>query len=406
MGWTCVRVWLDVIMSEHSNRDSEAPPAKKMFAFRQSALSAKADQLWSQSKSGFGFGVTPSTHVQLEKKSLDDVLGKMAAEKKLRQEQEGKSQPVFVFGSKISERVVKEDKECTSTNGTSSTDADGESAKPKTAEELFKSAAQQDKHEEHDFIAEAKEAAEKKKEHDKPSTSIVTVTTGEENDINIFQTACKLHSFDKEKKTWVERGLAQIKINQRNEDGEVHHRIGAVQLSPRYFFFELAVCFLVFPDVVNKIKPLMYRGRWQNVLVARTTGNHRVVINSRVHADMFFERVDQKRLKISATTPDSTAIQIFLVTIGFSKTALNIDEFCATLEGILKKEKASESSKRKRKAEDEPGVDKVARLNIEENTSSSNDDGLKSTGSEESTKEKEEVAAPEEKSENDEAEKN
>ncbi|WKX97033.1 hypothetical protein Q1695_013016 [Nippostrongylus brasiliensis] len=352
-------------MSEHSNHDSEAPPAKKMFAFRQSALSAKADQLWSQSKSGFGFGVTPSTHVQLEKKSLDDVLGKMAAEKKLRQEQEGKSQPVFVFGSKISERVVKEDKECTSTNGTSSTDADGEGAKPKTAEELFKSAAQQDKHEEHDFIAEAKEAAEKKKEHDKPSTSIVTVTTGEENDINIFQTACKLHSFDKEKKTWVERGLAQIKINQRNEDGEVHHRI-----------------------------------------VARTTGNHRVVINSRVHADMFFERVDQKRLKISATTPDSTAIQIFLVTIGFSKTALNIDEFCATLEGILKKEKASESSKRKRKAEDEPGVDKVARLNIEENTSSSNDDGLKSTGSEESTKEKEDVAASEEKSENDEAEKN
>ncbi|VDL85042.1 unnamed protein product [Nippostrongylus brasiliensis] len=138
-----VRVWLDVIMSEHSNHDSEAPPAKKMFAFRQSALSAKADQLWSQRK--------------------------MAAEKKLRQEQEGKSQPVFVFGSKISERVVKEDKECTSTNGTSSTDADGESAKPKTAEELFKSAAQQDKHEEHDFIAEAKEAAEKKKEHDKPN---------------------------------------------------------------------------------------------------------------------------------------------------------------------------------------------------------------------------------------------
>lgn len=41
--------------------------------------------------------------------------------------------------------------------------------------------------EEHDFIAEAKEAAEKKKEHDKPSTSIVTVTTGEENDINVFQ---------------------------------------------------------------------------------------------------------------------------------------------------------------------------------------------------------------------------
>ncbi|KAK6053900.1 RanBP1 domain protein [Cooperia oncophora] len=306
-------------MSEHANSETGgAPPAKKMFAFRQSALAAKADQLWSQSKSGFGFGITPSTHVHLEKKSLDDVLGKMAAEKKLRQEQEDKGQPMFVFGSKISDRVVKEEKQTASSNGTANDGKNGDDAKPKTAEELFKYAAQQDKpkHEQHDFIAEAKEAAEKKKEHEKPSTSIVTVTTGEENDVNIFQTACKLHSFDKEKKAWVERGLAHIRINQRNEDGEIHHRI-----------------------------------------VARTTGNHRVVINSRVHADMFFERVDQKRLKISATTPDSNAMQIFLVTIGFSKTALNIDEFCAILDGILKKEKACESLKRKRKPKRRTGAE-------------------------------------------------
>ncbi|VDM83041.1 unnamed protein product [Strongylus vulgaris] len=94
-------------MSEKSNSDSGAPPAKKMFAFRQSALSAKADQLWNQRKTGSGFGVTPSAHVQLEKKSLDDVLGRMAAEKKQREEREGKGQPLFVFGSKISDRVVK-----------------------------------------------------------------------------------------------------------------------------------------------------------------------------------------------------------------------------------------------------------------------------------------------------------
>ncbi|XGW07826.1 hypothetical protein V3C99_010735 [Haemonchus contortus] len=347
-------------MSEHQNNDSGAPPAKKMFTFRQSALAAKADQLWSQSKSGFGFGITPSTHVQLEKKSLDDVLGKMAAEKKLRQEQEDKGQPLFVFGSKISDRVVKEDKEAAASNGTVSAAKDGEDSRPKTAEELFKSAAQQDKpHEQHDFIAEAKEAAEKKKEHEKPSTSIVTVTTGEENDINIFQTACKLHSFDKEKKAWVERGLAHIRINQRNEDGEVHHRI-----------------------------------------VARTTGNHRVVINSRVHADMFFERVDQKRLKISATTPDSNAMQIFLVTIGFSKTALNIDEFCSILDGILKKEKACESLKRKRKAEEEPGAEKVAKMNIHDEAVTSKDSTTPSgEGAEKEQKKESPAEAPEKKEE-------
>ncbi|KAK6011868.1 RanBP1 domain protein, partial [Ostertagia ostertagi] len=232
--------------------------------------------------------------------------------------------------------------------------------------ELFKSAAQQDKpQEQHDFIAEAKEAAEKKKEHEKPSTSIVTVTTGEENDVNIFQTACKLHSFDKEKKAWVERGLAHIRINQRNEDGEVHHRI-----------------------------------------VARTTGNHRVVINSRVHADMFFERIDQKRLKISATTPDSNAMQIFLVTIGFSKTALNIDEFCAIMEGILKKEKACESLKRKRKAEEEPGAEKVAKMNIHDETVSSKEatpSGADAAGEEEAESPSEEQKESEDSKEDDSA---
>ncbi|EYC41849.1 hypothetical protein Y032_0553g3358 [Ancylostoma ceylanicum] len=321
-------------MSEQSNNDSGAPPpAKKMFAFRQSALAAKADQLWNQSKSGFGFGVTPSTHVQLEKKSLNDVLGRMAAEKKERQEREGKGQPMFVFGSKISDRVIQE-AAAASSNGNAHAGGDSDDSKPKTAEELFKTAAQQDKpQEQHDFIAEAKEAAEKKKENDKPSTSIVAVMTGEENDINIFQTACKLHSFDKEKKTWVERGLSQIRINQRNEDGEVHHRI-----------------------------------------VARTTGNHRVVINSKVHADMLFERVDAKRLKISATSPDSNAMQIFLVTIGFSKTALNIDELCNILDGLIKKEKATEASKRKRKACEEPGEEKVAKMKIQEDDESKESD--------------------------------
>ncbi|CAJ0606044.1 unnamed protein product [Cylicocyclus nassatus] len=318
-------------MSEKSSDDSQPPPAKKMFAFRQSALSAKADQLWNQRKSGFGFGVTPSTHVQLEKKSLDDVLGRMAAEKKQREEREGKGQPLFVFGSKISDRVVKENPSASS-NGKA---AEGDSEdKPRTAEELFKNAAQQDyPQERHDFIAEAKEAAEKKKEHDKPSTSVVAVMTGEENDINIFQTACKLHSFDKDKKTWVEKGLSQIRINQRNEDGEVHHRI-----------------------------------------VARTTGNHRVVINSRIHADMLFDRVDSKRLKISATTPDSNGMQIFLVTIGFSKTALNSDEFCTILEGLIKKEKANETS-RKRKASEEHDADKVSKMKIKEKEEPKSEEG-------------------------------
>ncbi|KJH49318.1 RanBP1 domain protein [Dictyocaulus viviparus] len=323
-------------MSEKTNNDSGTPPAKKMFTFRQSALAAKADQLWSQSKSGSTFGTTP-THVHLEKKSLDDVLGRMAAEKRLRQELEDKGQQAFVFGSKISDRVLKTSVS-TSENGNPVVEVSNVDSRPRTAEELFQTAAQQEKQrEDHDFFAEAKEAAEKKKEHERPSTSLIAVTTGEEND-----TACKLHSFDTEKKTWVERGLAQIKINRQDENGEIHHRI-----------------------------------------VARTTGNHRLIINSKVHADMLFERVDSKRLKISATTPDSNTMQIFLVTIGFSarvltdnihliiyifytflqKTAFNTDEFCTTLENVIKLEQDKADVHRKRRAaEGSPGSSKVPRL--------------------------------------------
>lgn len=299
-------------MSDQPSNDSGTSSTGKMFTFRQSALAAKADQLWSQSKSCSGFGTMPFTHVQLEKKSLGDVLGRMAEEKRLRQEREEKGKQSFVFGSKISDRVLKESS-TVHENGNHKAEESDEASKTRTAEELFKTAAQQNKQrEDFDFPSEAQETSEKKKEHDRPSTSVITVTTGEENDVSIFQTACKLHSFDTEGKRWVERGLANIKINRQDENGEVHHRI-----------------------------------------VARTTGNHRVVINSKVHADMLFERVDPKRLKISATTPDSNTMQIFLVTIGFSKTAINIDEFCSTLESILRMERVKVSANRKRKADED-----------------------------------------------------
>ena len=38
----------------------------------------------------------------------------------------------------------------------------------------------------------------------------------------------------------------------------------------------------------------------------------------RVFSDMFLEKIDKKRIKLSAFGPDSTAVQIFLITIGFS----------------------------------------------------------------------------------------
>ena len=50
-----------------------------------------------------------------------------------------------------------------------------------------------------------------------------------------------------------------------------------------------------------------------------------------VLSDMFLEKIDKKRIKLSAFGPDNTAVQIFLITIGFSvcynKFSSHSDEF-------------------------------------------------------------------------------
>ncbi|PAV76354.1 hypothetical protein WR25_07608 [Diploscapter pachys] len=270
------------------------PPTKKMF-FKPSALSAKADQLWSESKSEFVASNT-NPQIHLEKKKLDDVLIKIASVNKEENNKDKISS--FIFGSNISERVTKENIE-----GNSGIEKTDDGQLKKTAEELFKCAGESSQAAvTHDFRAEAEAAAmEEKKETEKQlaTTSVIqNVTTGEENDHSIYQMACKIHAFDNERKIWVEKGLSNLKINRRTENGITHHRI-----------------------------------------------------------DMFLEKIDKKRIKLSAFGPDSTAVQIFLITIGFSKadTRATSEGFYNKLSEILQIAKGESS--RKRKIMDEPDVD-------------------------------------------------
>ncbi|CAI4230878.1 unnamed protein product [Auanema sp. JU1783] len=287
-------------MSDSVARDEQ--PRKPVF--RASVLGQKADEVWSQTKKNFDSS-SSSKHLVLEKKNLSDVLAKMAAEKR-EKEEKSKEQPSFVFGSNIASRVIIDNEVTEETDDNA----------PVKAEELFKNVASnpEEKTESNPdkFRAEAEAAAatEKQKieERQQASTS-VTVITGEEDDEVMHQTACKLHIFDKEKSKWVEKGLSHIKLNRRRINGDSHFRI-----------------------------------------VARTAGNHRVVINSKIINDMILERVDQKRIKISAMGPDSTQMQIFLITIGFSKTDINVEQFYESLRNAYEAEK---SSGRKRKAVDD-----------------------------------------------------
>ncbi|VDN21536.1 unnamed protein product [Gongylonema pulchrum] len=99
------------------------------------------------------------------------------------------------------------------------------------------------------------------------------VVTGEEDEINLYHTTCKLHSFDTETKKWTERGMISLRINQSRAGFSLAHRI-----------------------------------------VGRAVGNQRVLINSQIFPDMIVEKVSNKRVKFSATVPESEVPVLFLAT--------------------------------------------------------------------------------------------
>ncbi|PIC46569.1 hypothetical protein B9Z55_006217 [Caenorhabditis nigoni] len=275
----------------------------KPFAFKPSALAAKADKLWSESKTDFSATHSTVNHVHLEKKSLGDIAQKNASAQKEKEVEETVA-PTFVFGSKIADRIVKTDGE-TSKSGESD-------EKTMTATELFKTAVKKDddKNEHKDFREEAQQEAERTKEVEKQhaGTSAVEITSGEENDTNIFQAPCKIWAFDKARSAYVEKGVCTLRINKRVENGMTHHRI-----------------------------------------VARTSsGTLRVIINSKIFSDMLLERVD-KRMRISAMGPEISGVQIFLLKIGFTKTETipDSDRFYNIMSDLLKLEKGENCRKRK-----------------------------------------------------------
>uniref|UniRef100_A0A1I7UA77 RanBD1 domain-containing protein n=1 Tax=Caenorhabditis tropicalis TaxID=1561998 RepID=A0A1I7UA77_9PELO len=279
--------------------------SSKPFAFKESALAAKANKIWSESKTDYSATHSTVNHVHLEKKSLGDIVPKSSAEPAAKEKVvEETTPPQFVFGSKIADRVVTKEGD-TSKSGESDD-------KTMTATELFKTAVKKDddKNGAKDFREEAKQEAERAKEAEKQhaGTSAVEIKTGEENDTNIFQAPCKIWAFDKARNAYTEKGVCNLRINKRVENGLTHHRI-----------------------------------------VARTSaGTLRVIINSKIFSDMLVERVD-KRFRISAMGPEISGVQIFLLKIGFTKTddISDSEKFYNVMSDLLKLEKGENSRKRK-----------------------------------------------------------
>ncbi|MFH4981573.1 hypothetical protein AB6A40_008282 [Gnathostoma spinigerum] len=276
--------------------------AKKPFSFKSSKLSSAVDPLWSASKGGF----------KAEEASIKLDLGKTLGNEKSVDPAKASNLPTFVFGSKITERIVTSDQ----------SDSDKEKEKkqkdvdqPKSISTVFEKI--QEEAATSSFISNERRnsddesattstklresAQEEESKRDVKSAAPqakVEVYTGEEGETNVFNAQCKLHAFDMESKAWTERGIASLRINRKISE---------------------------------------YR------IVARIKGNQRVVINSRIFPDMVLEKISSKRIKFSATTQDSDLPILFLITA----TDFTTEQLFAKLSEILNEVKTENCRKRR-----------------------------------------------------------
>jgi len=116
-------------------------------------------------------------------------------------------------------------------------------------------------------------AAEYTESHtNKRKYDVVDVVTGEEAESNVLQGQVKLYIFDKDKRNWTERGRGLLRLND---------------------------------------SPVSKPGHLKSRLVVRTSGNMRVVLNTKLWSDMICEKANEKNIRISAL--DEGEVKIFLI---------------------------------------------------------------------------------------------
>ncbi|XP_072555820.1 ran-binding protein 3-like isoform X2 [Paramormyrops kingsleyae] len=181
----------------------------------------------------------------------------------------------FVFGQNMSDRVLSPPK-CSESSAegskepqaapgceTTSKDATPEKANS-VAESLEESAAAYTK-------ATAKKCLLEK----------VEVITGEESESNVLQIQCKLFVFDKTSQSWVERGRGLLRLND-----------------------------MASTDV----------GTLQSRLVMRTQGSLRLILNTKLWAQMQIDKASEKSIRITAMDTEDQGVKVFLISASSKDT--------------------------------------------------------------------------------------
>ncbi|XP_003701242.1 ran-binding protein 3 isoform X1 [Megachile rotundata] len=179
------------------------------------------------------------------------------------------SEPSFVFGQNLKERVVVADDAESSEKSESEEPKEESTNENGSTELLFSNASAVCRTTTRPglTLTEAAQELEEASRANKRKYSQVTLLTGEEGETNVLQINCKLFAFDKASGGWQERGRGTLRLNDRDEESR---------------------------------------------LVGRTAGTQRLILNTKVWPGMTAERAAPKSLRLTAMDVHGD-IRIFIV---------------------------------------------------------------------------------------------
>ncbi|KAG7319766.1 hypothetical protein KOW79_016909 [Hemibagrus wyckioides] len=172
----------------------------------------------------------------------------------------------FVFGQNMSERVLSPPKGGESTaEGCKDTASASEPSSQETTPEKNHSVTES---------LEESAAAYTKATAKKCILEKVEVRTGEEAESNVLQMQCKLFVFDKPAQSWIERGRGLLRLNDMASTDD---------------------------------------GTLQSRLVMRTQGSLRLILNTKLWAQMQVDKASEKSVRITAMDTEDQGVKVFLI---------------------------------------------------------------------------------------------
>ncbi|NXK42303.1 RANB3 protein, partial [Piprites chloris] len=177
----------------------------------------------------------------------------------------------FIFGQNMSERVLSPPK---------SNEGSTESNKENAATESGSESSSQEATPEKESLAESA-AAYTKATARKCLLAKVEVITGEEAESNVLQIQCKLFVFDKSSQSWVERGRGLLRLNDMASTDD---------------------------------------GTLQSRLVMRTQGSLRLILNTKLWAQMQIDKASEKSIRITAMDTEDQGVKVFLISASSKDT--------------------------------------------------------------------------------------